>query len=291
MTYLLNRMLISAGILSATLWAQTSVQTVFINPNQVESGKPFQVTLSGKSSLCNPQFSHHQASVASGSIQLTVMAVNDPLAKCTAGDHDYKTDFELPALKAGQYTVTASLEPACRYSTPACMIPQILENAGTLFAKDSASLPFAIRPGKVDPAKSFDMLVTNNLWTCANEFTNPVVLVDGHAIYVSFTNRFRIGILCPAILKDYGPTLSMPALPSGTYQILTTSIPYCDPKLICPLSLLAPQLSGALTVSGTTTTLDKHGNSQVEKSHAHIGALGIDAIHNALGRRMSRRIQ
>lgn len=110
MTYLLNRMVVSAGILSATLWAQTQVQTVFINPNQVESGKSFQVTLSGKSSLCNPQFSHHQTTVTNGSIQLTVMAVNDPLAKCTAGDHDYKTDFELPALKAGQYTVTASLE-------------------------------------------------------------------------------------------------------------------------------------------------------------------------------------
>ncbi len=287
MTYLLNRMVVSAGILSATLWAQTQVQTVFINPNQVESGKSFQVTLSGKSSLCNPQFSHHQTTVTNGSIQLTVMAVNDPLAKCTAGDHDYKTDFELPALKAGQYTVTASLEPACRYSTPACMIPQILENVGTLFAKDSASLPFAIRPGKVDPAKSFDMLVTNNLWTCANEFTNPVVLVDGHAIYVSFTNRFRIGILCPAILKDYGPTLSMAALPSGTYQILTTSIPYCDPKLICPLSLLAPQLSGAVTVSGSPTVIIGKEKSLTKKAQSYKGALRIDAVHNALGRKMS----
>jgi hypothetical protein len=287
MTYLLNRMVVSAGILSATLWAQTSVQTVFIHPDQVESGKPFQVTLSGKSSLCNPQFSHHQVSVGNGSIQLTVMAVNDPLAKCTAGDHDYKTDFELPALKAGQYAVTASLEPACRYSTPACMIPQSLENAGTLYAKDSASLPFAIRPGKVDPAKSFDMLVTNNLWTCANEFTNPVVLVDGHAIYVSFTNRFRSGILCPAILKDYGPTLSMAALPSGTYQILTTSIPYCDPKLICPLSLLAPQLSGALTVSGSPTVINGKEKSLTKKAQSYKGALRIDAIHNALGRKMS----
>ncbi len=287
MTHLLNRIAGAAGILSVAIFAQTPVQTVFINPNQVESGKPFQVTLSGKSELCNPQFSRHQATVTSGSIHLTVMAVNDPLAKCTAGAREYKTEFDLPALKAGQYAVTASLEPACRYSTPACLMPEIIENGGMLYAKDSASLPFAIRPGKVDPAKSFDMLITSHLWTCANEFTKPSVEVLGHAIYVSFTNRFRAGMLCPAILKDYGPTLSMAALPSGTYQIFSTSVPFCEPNTICPLGLMAPQLSGALTVTGGPTVINGKEKSLTKKAQSYKGALRIDAIHNALGRKMS----
>jgi hypothetical protein len=94
-------------------------------------------------------------------------------------------------------------------------------------------------------------------------------------------------MLCPYILKDYGPTLKMPALQSGTYQIFAVSKPYCEPNTICPLIKMAPQLSGALTVTGGSTVLKGKEKSLPKRERSYKGGWRIDAIHNALGRNKS----
>jgi hypothetical protein len=275
----INSLLLFTGILVSSLSAQGMVQTVFVVPNQVEAGKAFQVTLSGKTSLCNPQFSHHSATADNGSIILSVLAENDPLAKCTAGEHDYQTDFQLPALKAGSYEINFSLPPACRFSTPACYPPERLEYAGTLIATDTSKMGFSIPEKHIMAGKAFDMFVVGKNYTCANEFLTPSTTVTGHAIYVNFTNRVRIGMLCIATLQDYGPTFTVPALKVGTYQVFTSSNPYCAPGTMCPLGLTAPQLSGALSVVETVSVKPTVDKATLKRSNPQMGRLHIDIRH------------
>jgi hypothetical protein len=109
---LATRLLLSAGLLTANLWAQTRTQTAYVSPAMAQSNLAFTVTISGKTSLCSPQFSNQKVVVEKNTLHLTVMAVNDPVAKCVAGDHDYKLDFDIPAIKAGDYELNVYLQPA-----------------------------------------------------------------------------------------------------------------------------------------------------------------------------------
>lgn len=281
------RILAATCLMSASLWAQTRTQTAYLAPNLAESGKPFSVTVSGKTTLCNPQFSHQKATVDNGSILLSVMAVNDPVAKCTAGEHDYQTDFDLPALKAASYEVNVSLQPACAYSQPLCPFAMILDYAGTLGVKDSADLNYAIRPKLVQGGKAFDLFLTNKQFTCGNEFSDLSSHVEGHILYLSFTNRPHPEALCAAVIKDYGPTFPIPALKAGTYQVFATSMPYCGTVGPCPVAFVLPQLAGALTATDGTAAVGGGGKAASGKSALRdangSGALRIDARQGVTG--------
>jgi hypothetical protein len=280
--------LIAAACVTAP-WAQLQAQpqTVSVSPNQAESGKPFQVTLTGKSGLCAPIFSRHEVSVDEapaqhGVLNLTVMGVSNPAALCTPGEHEYRTDFNVPALKAGAYEVALRVLPACSYENPPCMpIRDPVEYGGILEVRDSASLHYAFRPKRVDKDKPFDLSVFHEDFSCGNEYSNPSASVAGHSLMISFTNRPRPEAPCPAVLAGYGPTLQVPALQSGVYQVFVTAMPYCGTQGPCPLALVAPMLSGALTVGDGVVSLRPSIRPGVkEKPGAGRGGLSID---NRLG--------
>ncbi|MDB5103803.1 MAG: hypothetical protein JWP91_1492 [Fibrobacteres bacterium] len=244
-----HRAIAAALLAGAACLAQTDPSAA-VAPREAESGIAFRVTVSGKTTLCNPQFSRRQALSGNGTLDLSVMAVNDPVAKCTAGEHDYHTDFEIPALKAGKYAVTIALNPACLYETPMCKIAVIRESAGDLVVRDSASLAYAIRPKRVAAGKPFELFLTGKDFTCGNVFSDLSAAVDGNVVRVRFTDKPNPAALCPAVLKDYGPTFQVPALAAGTYQVYALRSPYCSSAGPCPLALVAPQLSGALAAEG-----------------------------------------
>ncbi|GEM_PF-3858296 len=272
-------------------WGQkVKEQVVSISPYQAESGKAFQVTLSGKTDLCNPRFSHWQVQVGEGTLSLTVLAENDPVAKCAAGPHDYATDFSIPAMKAGSYEVNAFLPPACAFAPNPCPIAYMPLYGGTLTVQDSAKLNFAIRPKQVAADKEFDLFVTHKDFTCGNEFSNLSSYVSGHSLYVQFTNRPHPEALCPAVLTDHGPTIKVPAMKGGVYQVFATAMPYCGTPGPCPLALMAPQLAGALTVGDGATAIfrpadngSREGSEIGNNGKAEKGRLRFDTRLGVMG--------
>jgi hypothetical protein len=245
---LATRLLLAAGLMSANLRAQTRTQTVTVSPAQAESNTAFTVTLSGKTALCNPRFSNEKAVVEKNALHLSVMAVNDPVAKCVAGDHDYALDFDIPALKAGSYEVNVYLQPACMYANPACLIAPVPDYGGKLEVEDVGAA-YRFTPASVKPAKAFDLFLTSRDYDCGNEFSNLNASVQGYGIILNFTNRSNPAAICPAIVKDYGPTFHLSGLTPGVYQVFAAAQPYCDPKLACPAIMIMPRLAGALTVA------------------------------------------
>lgn len=236
---------------ATTAFAQPGepLQTVYVTPGQAESGKPFQVALTGKTSLCDPQFSRHEAKVENGVVNFTVMAVNSPLANCTGDMRDFRTEFAVPALKAGEYKTEARLYPSCHYDNPPCaMLRDPVEYGGLLYVQDSAKLTLAIRPDKVEAGKPFDLFLTGKDFTCGNEYTGLASTFQGDVLTLAFTNRPHPEALCPAVLADYGPTFRIPTAKAGVYQVMAVVSPYCGTSGPCPMALMAPQLSGALTV-------------------------------------------
>lgn len=274
-----------AALCATAPQAQTHTQTVSISPGQAESGKPFQVTLSGKSGLCAPIFTRHEAKAENGVLNLTVMGVDNPAALCTDGEHDYHTDFEVPALKAGTYEVAARLLPACSYETPPCMpIRDPVEYGGNLELRDSANLSFGIRPKRVDQDKAFELFVFSKDFTCGTEFSASSMTLSGHSIIVSFSYRPHPETVCRDAFADHGPTFHLPAMWSGVYQVFVTAMPYCGTNGPCPLALVAPQLAGALTVGGAAVALQPvAGGGSRERPHRREGkGLSIDT-HGVLG--------
>ena len=276
-----GRAAVAAGLalmLAATAGrAQTKTQVVFVAPNQVEAGKAFDVSLSGKTSQCHALFSHAKVTVGEGSLLLTVVAENDPVAKCVAGDQDYQTDFRIPGLKAGTYEVNASLQPACSLSPTPCPFAAIIQYGGTLLARDSADLGFGFRPKTAAADKPFNLFLFSHDYTCANEYTKLASEVRGHTLLLSFTNRVLADVLCMADLGDDGPSFPVAAMRAGVYQVFTSVSPYCPPGHLCPLILKPPQLSGALTVGDGVVSLrsqESGGNLSRAGSGAEIGNTG-----------------
>lgn len=263
------------------------VQTVYVAPNQAEAGKPFQVALTGKTTLCDPQFSRHEAKVENGVVNFTVMAVDNPAALCTGQPRDFKTEFAVPALKAGEYKVEARLYPACHYNNPPCaMLRDPVEYGGTLLAQDSAKLAFAIRPDRVEADKPFDLFLTGKDFTCGNEYTGLTSAFQGDVLFLNFTHRPRPEVLCPAILADYGPTFRIPSAQAGVYQVMAAVSPYCGTTGPCPLALIAPQLSGALTVGDGPVSLRPGSGGGLARGagmrQGRHGELRIDPRHGAV---------
>lgn len=272
----------AAGLLCGSLWGQTRVQTVFLSPNTVESKTVFQVVLSGKTALCNPRFSHFSALPGNGTLRLSMLAENDPAANCVAGDHDYSTEFPIPALPAGEYETELNLPPSCAYSSTPCPFAYISEYAGKLTVKDSADLNFAFRPKRAEAGKPFPLFLIGAHLPCSDRFTNLSSRVEGHSLYLQFTAQTLTDTTCPAVHKEYGPTYTLDAPAAGTYQVFASQLPYCGAGP-CPALAILPQLAGALTVTEGTAPIrtDRKSGSPTgsgSRPGLRIGAHGATGI-------------
>ncbi len=237
-------------LLYSILFLATAAGAATIGPKEAESGHAFTLTVYGKTQLCMPIFSRQSAeAVKTGSLHLSVMAENNPLGKCTAGDHDYQVDFDIPALKAGEYAVSITLQPPCAYTEPRCLVPVVTDSAGTLTVRDSAKLVYQIKPKLTPSLKSFPMRVIHSGFKCDDVFTNLTVAVRGWQIFTTYTKPPHNGGICPAVITDYGPVFTVPALEAGTYQVFATETPYCSNGL-CPPIILDPLLAGSLEARG-----------------------------------------
>lgn len=266
----------SLAMATACITAPTMAATVSVTPHQAEAGKDFRVTVSGKTDLCMPIWSYISAKEQGGILTLSAAGANNPLAKCTAGPHDFSLDFLVPALKAGSYEVRFQRHLPCEFEKPQCEPFIFPDSGGTLVVVDRAKLSFSIKPRAAAANKSFDLFLTNKDFTCGNTYSNLNVGVRGWQVMLSFTNKPNPAAICPAIEADYGPTFKVPALAYGIYQVMAVMSPWCDSKGPCPLAPIAPQLAGALDIgsvgpgllpwtepglapAGMTFGLDLHG--------------------------------
>lgn len=236
----------------AAAWPAVSPQAalVSVHPYLAEAGKPFTVTVTGQTDLCMPIWTHMDAKVSGDKLFLEAAGANNPAAICTAGPHAFSVDIPVLALKAGVYEVRFQRRMACEFAMPPCLPFNELDTAGSLTVLDQAGLAYPIKPRAAAANKPFDLLVTSRNFTCGNTYSGLSVTVRDWQIMLSFTNKPNPAALCPAVIADYGPTFKIPALPQGTYQVISTISPYCGTDGPCPLALVAPQLSGALQILG-----------------------------------------
>jgi hypothetical protein len=272
------------AILPLSAGAQTRTQTAYVAPSEAESGKAFEVTVSGKTSYCGAKFSRHRVTVENGNLHFQVAVENDPVAKCVPGPYDYKTDFVVPALKAGKYEVLVYLMPPCalpaKPTDPICDIASQSEYGGAFTVRDSADLAYAIRPDAVPADKAFDLLITGKSFQCGDEYTNVASSVNGHILYVNLTRRPHPEAICAAFVGVYGPSVKVPAMAAGVYQVFTSVMPYCGAGGPCPLALIAPQLSGALKVGDKPLALDRKTGTRAARAKPH--ALSVDMGNGAV---------
>ncbi|HKP96514.1 MAG TPA: hypothetical protein VJ385_12220 [Fibrobacteria bacterium] len=221
---------------------------VSTSPYAVESGKPSTVTVSGYSRYCLPIVSHRQVAVSGSTITLTAGYSDNPAADCIGGRPlPYKVDFDLPALKAGEYTVLQRVQPECAYSARPCPFAAVVDT-GRLQVSDS--LHYRIKPKEVRAGAAFKLRLIAPEFQCGSKFSNLSARIEGHRIDLRFTHEAHPEIPCTLAITEYGPVFDLSALDSGVYQVFATPFVPCT-KPPCPLLAILPQSAGALTVGGT----------------------------------------
>jgi hypothetical protein len=226
-----------------------------IDPYQVEAGKPATVSVTGTSEYCSPVVTHRKAAVEGGVIILTGGWSNDPAVRCVSGPRAYKLDFDLPALKAGAYTVVNRIQPECAYAPAPCPFA-FLADTGRVQAISKDSLAYHIKPDSVRAGAAFKLQVIAKDFTCGSKFTQTSVQMEGHRISVTFAHEAHPDAICPAVHADYGPEFDVPALAAGNYQVFAYRIFPCAQGQICPLLAIAPQLAGRLAAADPATGID-----------------------------------
>lgn len=243
------------GMLPLSVWAQASDAKPIVSdiqPRSVEAATESDVLVHGQTELCDPIFSNPMVVVQrSGTIRLSVVAENNPLAKCSAGPHPYTIHFHLPGLPVGPYEVSVYLLPLC--AATGCLIELPEEYAGVLNAVAPGDMDYSIRPRKTVPRQAFSLFLANSRFGCANGFSGMAASVIGYTIRLDFVDSLRAGMECTDIGEFYGPTFPVNALDPGIYQVIAArQNPECL-ELPCPVGLAAPQPAGALTVEDTAS--------------------------------------
>jgi hypothetical protein len=238
-------MRISISLLIACVSAHAA--TLSLDPPVVEAGLGSVVTLSGHSQYCAPLVSHAQATVSGSILDLTAAFENNPAALCPAGPVAYATDFALPALDSGAYTVLMRILPACAYSATPCPFAAPVPDTGRLYVQDPAASHYHIDPDRTESGKAARIKLTAAEFQCGSAFDSLSVEVRGRRISLGFEHIPHPEALCPGG-AGFGPVFDLGGLPPGTYQV------FAAPKLICDRGL-CQQFPGPATFAGALISL------------------------------------
>ena len=223
-----------------------------VSPNPAPADKAFTLYLYGVPLGCNTTFSHETVSVSGKRIDLGFVAkqviygvpgtAQDPASDIVCPVYDQPQaampilpplyplpTYSMPALAAGTYEVWVTQGQECQYSTPACMIKVAPVSAGTLTVQPDGAITYSISPTKAAAGKAFDLSLLSYQFNCATTFDNLSTAVSGNTLTLTFLDRQKVGVLCPAIYAAYGPTYKMNALKAGTYKVMAYRLPACYP--------------------------------------------------------------
>src|SRR6185369_3965976 len=171
------KMKIPLGVFLACLSAQAG--TLSLNPLVVEAGRGSVVTVSGHSDVCAPIVTHAQATVAGSILKLTAAFEPNPAALCMPGPIPFATDFALPAMDSGAYTVLLRILPACSYSPTPCPFAVPMPDTGKLSVQDPATSHYHIDPARTEPGQVPRVKLTAPEFLCGSGFDSLSVDVQG----------------------------------------------------------------------------------------------------------------
>ncbi len=227
-----------------------------INPTKTLPGKDFNLNLLSYQFNCAVTYDMLATAVNGNNISLTFLDHEAPVGSiCPAIYMPYGPKFNMAALKAGTYTVTAYRLPAC--AAQGCKIAPTPGDAGTLVVEDvTTKTGWFLKNNQVPGNSAFSMQVLNNQFgNCQTSFSNQTVSVMNGAIYTRFFPVVDPNRVCIVNIVPWGPSFDMAALKPGKYPLYVTQLPAC---LVTPPFCKIPEipvLSDTLTVTGTTGML------------------------------------
>jgi hypothetical protein len=243
----------SAALLLAAAIGASPARAAEIFPTETAPGKTFTLTVTGKTFLCQPIFSGHEAVFENGALHLSVVGESNPAALCTAVEHPYKVSFQVPAAKAGLYAVDVAVVPPCAKGPAMCDIAIKPEPAGVLTVKES-TIPVqtvTITPAMAKAGLAFTLTLSGTTTLCDAQFSNHKVTVENGTVHLSVMAANNPAALCIAgnVPSPYKTEFKVPALPAGTYKVLAYLNPPC--MYAVPVCLIAtlPQNAGILEIT------------------------------------------
>ncbi len=242
-----------AGVLEVS---QAGAITYSINPTKTLPGKDFNLNLLSYQFNCAVTYDMLSATVNGNNISLTFLDHEAPVGSiCPAIYMPYGPRFNMAALKAGTYTVTAYRLPAC--AAQGCKMAPTPGDAGTLVVEDvSRKTGWFLKNNQVTANTAFSMQVVNNQFgNCQTSFSNQTVSVLNGEIHTRFFPVVDSNRVCIVNIVPWGPSFDMAALKPGKYPLYVTQLPACLVKPpFCKIPEI-PVLSDTLTVTGTTGML------------------------------------
>ena len=273
-------MILSLSLAPLSAQAASPVAPAYtLSPSAAAAGQTFTLSLLGGSFGCANSFSRESVTVTDKRIDLSFVAnygyIIDPPVLVNGANADtapksaivcpvydkkiqsaaampiYSNSptFAMPALKAGTYDVWATQMYECQFSKPACMIASQQLYAGQLTITPEGSITYTVNPTQTAAGKEFSLELLSYQFNCANTFDMLASSVDGNTISLTFLDHMKVGIMCPAIYKPYGPTYKMAALSAGTYKVKAYRLPACAAQG-CAMAPVAVD-AGTLTVLGS----------------------------------------
>lgn len=236
--------LISAIGLLACVYAHAGA--VSLDPPVVEAQRGSVVTVSGLSSFCAPIVSHAQATVSGKTLNLSAVFEDNPAALCPPGPVPFATDFSLPPLDSGAYTVLLRLMPACAYSATPCPFAAPIPDTGRLYVRDPSASHYRIDPNRNEAGRPFRVQLTAPEFQCGSGFDSLTVDVKGARISLGFRHNPHPEAMCPGG-GVYGPSFDLAGLAPGTYQVFAAPGIPCD-RGFCPPVPGPATFAGALAV-------------------------------------------
>lgn len=116
--------------------------------------------------------------------------------------------------------------------------------------EDPKPSKFYLSPDKADAGKAFVMSTLNPDLHCTLIYYGQSVSVGNGRIDLYFKDSTSgvQTVLC--VLRDFGPSFSIPALKAGEYQVYVSQLYSCPKGTVCPLVII-PQYAGILTVGSS----------------------------------------
>lgn len=227
---------------------------------------------------CPDTFSHIETIVSGTEITLRFARhLGATICPMMIDPNPYGPVFTIPPLDTGHYTVWKSVIPECALQIPACKMADTRTQLNTYLTVVPIQKfdGWIISPDTLLPSARdvYPMHIVNpSLGTCQNSSAKPAVVVSKNIktteIFASFYHVIDEQRVCIVDQKPWGPTFDIPYtdLKVGTYPVYLTVLPECSlcevGTACCKIAVPLPSYTGNLTISNTTTLLEKSKHIQ-----------------------------
>ena len=123
----------------------------FFTPVEAKAETPFSLRLLNQQyGTCNFEFTHSSLQVGSNSLSASFVIEEYPGRRCIQDVRPHGPAYDVKGLKAGKYTVYATVMPACNFANPPCMAPvPAPQNLGTLTVTGTSAISMSYSRGGI----------------------------------------------------------------------------------------------------------------------------------------------